>query len=106
MKLLFRDDRYKKYSTVGVFEGLNGWVCLGDFTGYARIFHIDNHSKVSRPYCSTHDKVFEFEASEGLAVNYYTTVSECHNSLFILARGVHPETSISVISRESVSCAP
>jgi hypothetical protein len=47
LRLLFQDERYKKYSTVGVFEGMKGWVCLGDFTGRAKIFHIENHPEVS-----------------------------------------------------------
>jgi hypothetical protein len=102
LRLLFRDERYKKYSTVGVFEGLKGWVCLGDITGSAKIFHIDNHHEVSHFSDAAYDQVFEFKASDGLTVNYYTTVSKCDNSLFVLSQGVHPKTSLSVISMKSV----
>jgi hypothetical protein len=54
LRLLFRDERYTKYSTVGVFEGMKGWVCLGDFAGTAKIFHIENHPEVSHFSNYTH----------------------------------------------------
>jgi WD40 repeat protein len=47
--LLFREQRYKMHSSVGGLNGMEGWVCLVDSKGCARLFNLDNHTNVC-PY--------------------------------------------------------
>jgi hypothetical protein len=32
---------------VGVFEGMDGLVCIADPTGHTKLFHLDNHKEVN-----------------------------------------------------------
>jgi WD repeat-containing protein 6 len=45
-KMLFEDASYKDHSVASTFAGISGWVCLGSSTGRARIFQVDNPTKV------------------------------------------------------------
>ena len=46
-KLLFREDQFQAYATVGTFKGVEGLVCLGNSSGQARLFDIDRPGQVS-----------------------------------------------------------
>jgi WD40 repeat protein len=100
-KLIFREDRLQGFATLGTLEGMEGWICLGDSKGQARLFHVDRHQQVysSREYLI---KNFEWTASPGLIVAFYKTVCNDRNVIYILAQGIHPQTSLSVISGRPV----
>lgn len=44
--MVFEDASFKDHSVAGTFEGLEGWVCLGNSTGCAMIMKVDSPTEV------------------------------------------------------------
>jgi hypothetical protein len=80
---------------------MEGWVCIGDAKGVGRIFHVDDYTNVFLYLMILIMQRWEWDASDTVPVAFLTTVYR--DFLFVLARGVHPVVTISLLQRTQVA---